>query len=255
MKINIRGDEAGDWLEGLAPPSWSRRPKSGRPGHLALLAKMAETLFIEALASLHAASCRPSRPAGSPAHAIRWSAAALALLHRTPRHAWTVSEIATAVGALTLGPGGAVRTVARRAAAHLPGPLALAACRKSAADDAQDDPAGRIRCRLRVRGCVQSRVQARVRSASGAVPKAACRRRRRSPWWGAVRPMSNLWPISDSDRRKTSRRRGDRLRGRLIRRVRSRASTGPRARLTPQGASSPFLNSLSRTKPAESGKR
>ena len=97
MKINIRGDEAGDWLEGSLRHLVSEA-ESGRPGHLALLAKMAETLFIEALRR-YMRQLPPEQTGWLAGARDPMVGAALALLHRTPCHAWTVSEIATAVGA------------------------------------------------------------------------------------------------------------------------------------------------------------
>jgi AraC-like DNA-binding protein len=97
IKINVRGDAAGQWLESsirhLLCESWS-----GRPGRTVLLSKMADALFIEALRRYMDEL---------PPEQTGWLAGArdpvvggvLALLHQKPGHHWTVAELATTVGA------------------------------------------------------------------------------------------------------------------------------------------------------------
>src|SRR5262245_58259579 len=96
IKINARGDAAGEWLEGSIRHLLSEAG-SGRPGRTVLLAKMAEALFIETLRRYMEQL---------PPEQIGWLAGArdpvvgtaLALLHRKPSHPWTVAELATAAG-------------------------------------------------------------------------------------------------------------------------------------------------------------
>ena len=95
MKINVRHDPSGQWLENsirhLLSEAWS-----GRAGRTALLSKMADALFIEALRRY-----MEQLPEGQ----IGWLAGArdpvvgatLALLHRKPWHHWSLGEVATEV--------------------------------------------------------------------------------------------------------------------------------------------------------------
>ena len=95
IKINIREDPAGRWLETSIRHLVSTAG-AGRPGQSVLLSKMAEALFIEAL------RCYMEQ---LPAEQTGWLAgardpivgAALALLHRRPHHRWTLDEIAAEV--------------------------------------------------------------------------------------------------------------------------------------------------------------
>lgn len=97
IKINVRGDAAGEWLESSIRHLLCEAT-SGRPGRTVLLSKMAEALFIETL----------RRYMGQlPPEQIGWLAgardpvvgAALALLHRRPCYHWTMAELAAEVGA------------------------------------------------------------------------------------------------------------------------------------------------------------
>jgi len=94
IKVHLRGDPAGQWLE----RSICDLLRDGQPGQRALLRKMAEALFIEVLRRyMHSL----------PADHIGWLAAArdpvvgpaLALLHHDPRHPWSVAELASRAGA------------------------------------------------------------------------------------------------------------------------------------------------------------
>ena len=88
IKINLRGDPAGEWLEGSVRHLVSQAG-SARPGRSVLLAKMAEALFIETIRRYMEAL---------PPEQTGWLAGArdpvvggaLALLHRKPQHHWTV---------------------------------------------------------------------------------------------------------------------------------------------------------------------
>lgn len=97
IKINVRGDAAGQWLENSLRHLVSDLG-SARPGQHALVSKLAEALFIEALRRYMESL---------PAEQTGWLAAArdpvvgraLALLHRDPRHPWSAAELATRAGA------------------------------------------------------------------------------------------------------------------------------------------------------------
>ena len=97
IKINVRSDAAGQWLESSIRHLLSEA-SSDRPGKAILLSKMADALFIEALRRYMQEL---------PATANGWLAGArdpvvgtaLALMHREPCHAWTVAELATKAGA------------------------------------------------------------------------------------------------------------------------------------------------------------
>jgi AraC-like DNA-binding protein len=93
IKMNVRGDGAGEWIE-TSIRHLLRDTTSSRPGRDVLLAKMAEAIFIETLRRYMEEM---------PPEQVGWLAgardpvvgAALALLHRKPCHAWTLVELAS----------------------------------------------------------------------------------------------------------------------------------------------------------------
>jgi AraC-like DNA-binding protein len=97
IKINVRSDAAGRWLESSIRHLLGEA-SSGRAGRTALLSKMADALFIEALRRYMEQL---------PAEARGWLAgardrsvgAALALMHQQPHRSWTVAELAAEAGA------------------------------------------------------------------------------------------------------------------------------------------------------------
>jgi AraC-like DNA-binding protein len=97
IKVNIRGDAAGAWLEDSIRHLVTEAA-SARPGVKVLLSKMAEVLFIEALRRYMEQL---------PLEQTGWLAgardpvvgAALALLHRKPCHKWTLENLAAEVRA------------------------------------------------------------------------------------------------------------------------------------------------------------
>jgi AraC-like DNA-binding protein len=97
IKINVRSDAAGQWLESSIRHLLGEAC-SDRPGRTVLLSKMADALFIEALRRYMQQL---------PAEANGWLAgardpvvgAALALMHREPCHSWTLAELGAKVGA------------------------------------------------------------------------------------------------------------------------------------------------------------
>ena len=96
LKINIRNDSSGQWLENSIRYSVDNADAS-RSGGEAVLAKLSEVLFIETLRRCIA--LLPQEQTG-------WLAGvrdpevgkALALLHRKPAHPWTIAALATEVG-------------------------------------------------------------------------------------------------------------------------------------------------------------
>jgi AraC-like DNA-binding protein len=96
MKVNIRDDASGQWLENTIRYTVGNADAS-RPGDEAVLAKLSEVLFVETLRRYIA--LLPREQTGGLA-GVRDSEVgkALALLHRQPAHPWTIEELATAVG-------------------------------------------------------------------------------------------------------------------------------------------------------------
>lgn len=96
FKVNVRSNSAGAWIES-AIRSGVSNIESQRAGRLAVLAKLAETLFVETL-------CQYMDEL--PAERTGWLAAArdpkigkaLALLHRDPARAWTLPDLARESG-------------------------------------------------------------------------------------------------------------------------------------------------------------
>jgi AraC-like DNA-binding protein len=94
MKINVREDVAGEWLE-HSIRHLVTEAGGGRPGRAVLLSKMAEALFIEALRRYMQQL---------PAEQTGWLAAArdeivgaaLAAMHRAPARAWSLDDLAAA---------------------------------------------------------------------------------------------------------------------------------------------------------------
>ncbi len=94
--VNVRDDEAGRWIESALQQSLVDAV-NGRAGRSAVLAKLAETLCVEAL-------CRYMD--GLPAGETGWLAAAhddvagrvLACIHRNPARTWTLAELAHEAG-------------------------------------------------------------------------------------------------------------------------------------------------------------
>jgi AraC-like DNA-binding protein len=92
MKMNLRDDVAGQWLE-HSIRHLATEAGGGRPGRFVLLSKMAEALFIEALRRYMEQL---------PAEQTGWLAAArdeivgtaIAAMHRAPGHQWTLDNLA-----------------------------------------------------------------------------------------------------------------------------------------------------------------
>jgi AraC-like DNA-binding protein len=96
LKVNIRTDASSQWLEQSVRYSVDNADAS-KPGGEAVLAKLAEVLFIETLRRYMALL---------PPEHTGWLAGVrdpevgktLALLHRKPAHSWTLAELAEEVG-------------------------------------------------------------------------------------------------------------------------------------------------------------
>lgn len=96
MKVHIRNDASGQWLENSLRYSVDNADASG-PGGETVLAKLSEVLFIETLRRYIAQL---------PQEQTGWLAGvrdpevgrALALLHRKPAHPWTIATLANEVG-------------------------------------------------------------------------------------------------------------------------------------------------------------
>jgi AraC-like DNA-binding protein len=96
IKINIRNDASGEWLENSLRYSVDNADVS-RPGGETVLAKLSEVLFVETLRRYIALL---------PREQTGWLAGvrdpevgkALALLHRKPAHPWTIAALANEVG-------------------------------------------------------------------------------------------------------------------------------------------------------------
>ncbi|MEO8182387.1 MAG: AraC family transcriptional regulator [Deltaproteobacteria bacterium] len=96
FKVNIRRDASGEWIESTIRHLASER-EPARAGRSALLARLAEALFIETLRRYMAEL--PRQRTGWLA-AARDSAVgrALGVIHREPAHAWTVASLAQRAG-------------------------------------------------------------------------------------------------------------------------------------------------------------
>ncbi len=97
VKINIRGDSAGAWLESSIRHLVADGDSS-RPGRSVLLSKMAEALFIETLRR-YIDQMPPGQTGWLAGARDPVVGAALALLHLRARDRWTTAKLAAAVGA------------------------------------------------------------------------------------------------------------------------------------------------------------
>jgi AraC-like DNA-binding protein len=97
IRLNVRGDAAGAWLEQSIRHLLSEAT-SGKVGRAILLSKMAEALFIETLRRYmeHLPPEQTGWLAGARDPVV---GTALALLHRKPCHPWTIAELASEAGA------------------------------------------------------------------------------------------------------------------------------------------------------------
>jgi AraC-like DNA-binding protein len=96
LKINIRGDARGEWLESSIRYLVSEASSSGQ-GRSALLSKMAEALFVETLRR-YVDQAPPGQTCWLAGACDSIVGGALSLLHRKPWHPWTVGALAAETG-------------------------------------------------------------------------------------------------------------------------------------------------------------
>ena len=96
MRVNVRGSNAGIWLEASVRYALAEA-RSPRPGGAGVLAKLAEVLFIEVL-RLYMNEQSVGRTGWLAGVGDRIVGAALNALHTRPAHAWTLEELARAAG-------------------------------------------------------------------------------------------------------------------------------------------------------------
>jgi AraC-like DNA-binding protein len=94
IKINVREDEAGNWLEHSIRHLVTEGGEE-RPGRAVLLSKMAEALFIEALRR-YMQQLPPEHTGWLAAARDEIVGVALAAIHRAPARSWTLDSLAAA---------------------------------------------------------------------------------------------------------------------------------------------------------------
>jgi AraC-like DNA-binding protein len=96
LKTNVRSTPAGAWIESAIRHCVSEL-ESQQPGRLAVLAKLAETLFAETLCR-YMDELPPERTGWLAGARDAKVGQALALMHRDPARAWTLPDLARASG-------------------------------------------------------------------------------------------------------------------------------------------------------------
>lgn len=96
IKVNIREDATGAWLENSIRYLVSES-QPGQPGRNILLSKMAEVLFIETLRR-YINHLPPDATGWLAGARDSITGAALALLHRRPAEHWTIERLASDIG-------------------------------------------------------------------------------------------------------------------------------------------------------------
>lgn len=97
IKMNVRGDATGQWLESSIRYLVSERD-TPRPGQAVLLAKMAEALFVQTLRR-YMESLPPEQTGWLAAARDPIVGAALGLMHAAPGAPWSLEELARRIGA------------------------------------------------------------------------------------------------------------------------------------------------------------
>jgi AraC-like DNA-binding protein len=97
IKVNLRQDARGRWLEGSIRHLVGEA-ESGRPGGSVLLSKMAEALFIETLRR-YMEQLPPEQTGWLAAARDPVVGAAIAAMHRAPGEPWTIDALAEEAGA------------------------------------------------------------------------------------------------------------------------------------------------------------
>lgn len=96
LKVHIRDDDSGQWLEQSVRYAVGHADAS-RPGGEAVLARLSEVLFIETLRR-YIARLPPEQTGWLAGVRDPEVGKALALLHRQPAHPWTIASLASEVG-------------------------------------------------------------------------------------------------------------------------------------------------------------
>ena len=96
LKINIRNDASGQWLEDSIRYSVGNAD-ARKPGGEAVIAKLSEVLFVEALRR-YIVLLPPEQTGWLAGVRDPEVGKALALLHRKPAHPWTIAALANDVG-------------------------------------------------------------------------------------------------------------------------------------------------------------
>jgi AraC-like DNA-binding protein len=93
MRVNVRGSNAGAWLEASIRYAFAEA-RSPRPGGAGVLAKLAEVLFIEVL-RIYVNEHSEGRVGWLAGVGDRIVGAALKALHTRPAHPWSLDELAS----------------------------------------------------------------------------------------------------------------------------------------------------------------
>jgi len=96
IRINVRGDATGEWLENCIRYLVDEADGT-RPGQSVLLSKMAEALFVQTLRR-YMESMPPEQSGWLAGARDPIVGGALSLLHREPAHPWNVEELASRLG-------------------------------------------------------------------------------------------------------------------------------------------------------------
>lgn len=96
VKVNVRGSNAGTWLEASLRYALSEA-RSPRPGGMSVLAKLSEVLFIEVL-RIYMNEQIVGRTGWLAGVGDRIIGAALSALHKKPAHPWTLENLASEAG-------------------------------------------------------------------------------------------------------------------------------------------------------------
>jgi AraC-like DNA-binding protein len=96
IRINVRGDVTGEWLESCIRYLVNEADAAG-PGNSALLSKMAEALFVQTLRR-YMKELPPEQTGWLAGARDSIVGGALSLLHQSPSHAWSIDELASALG-------------------------------------------------------------------------------------------------------------------------------------------------------------
>jgi transcriptional regulator GlxA family with amidase domain len=96
LKIRMRDGGTAAWVRSSIQFSVAESA-SARPGSAAVLARLSEVLFAEAI-RYYAEGLPPGQPGFLAALRDRHVGRALALLHEAPAHPWSVEELARKVG-------------------------------------------------------------------------------------------------------------------------------------------------------------